>query len=139
MSREEIEHRRALRAAEAVKARDEQEEKDLEAIDKIEQELGIVLKTMKVGSHKPGLPALIAYKAPAPEYYKRFSQQVRAAGDNKQARGAATDMLGAVCLAYPADESVQKALKEAFPGVVTSIGIAVMTMLEAQKEEEGKG
>lgn len=135
----EIEARRAARRAVSDAARDEQEAKDLEAIDALEVASAENLGTMRVNGYVPGQPVRVAFRAPSEAYYKRFCQQVRKAGPNLEARGAAQDMLAQVCWVYPAKPEDQKAMVAAFPGTLVSIAIEVAKLAELNRDEEGKG
>ncbi len=135
---EEIEKRRSERRAASDEKRVEQEEKDLEAIEKIEIAEDVELHTLSVPNFVPGLPVRVAYKAPSAEFYKRFSQQVRRAGTNGEARGAAQELLGESCWVYPAADEQRKAMKLAFPGTLISIAIKAAALAELTRAEEGK-
>jgi hypothetical protein len=134
----EIEARRAERKAATQKAREEQYAKDIEAIDALEIESGEDLETLKVNSFKPGLPTLVGVKAPTADYYKRFAQMIRKAGQNLEARAHAQDLLAESCWKYPTDPETRKAMKEAFPGVLVSIAVKAAELAELNSEAEGK-
>ena len=135
---EEIEERRAKRKAKAQEARAEQEAIDLEAIDKIEVEKGLDLKTLRLNITGTGLPVLVAIKAPDETYYKRFKQRVRRADGNAEKRGDAQEELAASCWVYPDDEQVRKSVTSAAPGTLMSIFVEAIKLAELASEAEGK-
>lgn len=142
MSVEEIEARRAKRKAETEKAKAEQYEKDLEAIDALEIEHGDErVAALKVNGYAPGLPVMVGVVAPAEPVYRRFVAQVRKAGKATDAQGAAQDQLARSCLAYPpaSDEQTRKALLDAFPGLLVSVAVEAQRLAELRSEVEGKG
>lgn len=138
MSIADIEARRALRRQASDEKRAAQEEADLLAIEALEIAGDVELKTMSVAGFSPGIPVRVAYKAPSAEYYKRFCQQVRRAGSNLEARGAAQDMLGESCWVYPEDKDVRKAMLAAFPGTLVSIALGATKLAELESAEEVK-
>jgi hypothetical protein len=138
----ELEARRAERRAKQEEDRKAQEAIDLEAIDKLEEELGEPLNTMTANGFKVGSPVRIAFRAPTPLEYKRYSDQVGRAlqKNDTPARVKAQELLAEVCMLYPAAKSDdRKALLEAFPGVLLSLAIEAAKVAEARAEDEGKG
>lgn len=139
---EEIEKRRAERKAATQRARDDQYAKDLEALDELEASHGDEnVSRLAVNGFRPGLPTFVVVRVPTDVEYKRFSQTVRRAKDNNEAKAQAVEQLGAVCLVYPSkdDEETRKALLSAFPGIIPSAGVEATRLAEAQRETEGKG
>lgn len=140
-SREEIEAKRAARAAEADAARAEQETADLEAIDALEASSGAAFRTMTANGFKPGVSVKIAFRAPSGPEYKRYCDLVGRAADKRDAtaRRTAQEQLAESCWVYPADKDARQAVRDAFPGTLLSLAIEAAKFAELRSEEEGKG
>lgn len=139
-TKEEIEKRRAERAAAHDKARAAQELKDLEAIDAYEAASGEPLYTMTANGFKAGAAVKIAFRAPSPVEYKRFCDMVgkAMAKDDPLARRKAQEMLAETCIVYPLEGDERKKTLEAHPGVLISLAIECAKVVELRNEEEGK-
>jgi hypothetical protein len=135
MSIEEIEAKRAARKEAIAKARDEQYEKDLVEVDRLEIEHGDDrVGVLKVPSFVSGLPTLVVVKTPDASKFNRFRTRVRKAAQNTEAIGAAKDELASSCLAYP-DEATYTRMKDAWPSIHDNVGLEAIRLGEA----EGKG
>ncbi len=141
MSVEDVEKRRALRREETAKKKAAQYEKDLDALDALEAEHGEeCVAALEVPSFKEGLPTIVVVKSPGgTSFYARYKGIVRRAGKSHEAIGAAQEMLGESCIAYPADDAVKKALFEAFPGTALSAAVRVLKFVELEEADEKKG
>jgi len=139
MSVEEIEAKRAARKATAAKAREEQYEKDLAALDALEEEFGDgSVAALEVTGYVAGLPTLMVVKSPGKTgLYKRYSDMVRRSGGKAEKVGEAQDMLGTACIAYP-DAEVRKAMFEAFPGMAITAAIRALKFVELEAADEKK-
>lgn len=136
---EEIEERRAQRKAAAEKARAEQYEKDLEAIDDLEVKNGYELNiSLRVSNFVAGAPSLVGVRAPSELEYKRFFQSINRAG-NADAKMAAHEQLAKTCWVYPEDEAARKTMCGANPGLLAGVGNLANKLAEMQSEEMGKG
>lgn len=138
---EEIEARRAERKKEHEKAEAEQFAIDLEALDALECEHGDgTIGAIKV-RFKKGQPTRAFYKTPTQAQYQRYKDQVHKAVDKKNlgSQRAAQELLARSCWVYPKDEAAQSEMLEAFPGLLTSIGLGAAALAEGKQEEEGKG
>ncbi len=136
---EEIEARRAERKAAAEKARAEQYERDLEAVDELEAKSGSELNiSLRVTNFVPGVPCLVGVRAPSELEYKRFFQSVNRAG-NADAKMAAFEQLAKTCWAYPDNEDSRKAMLGANPGLLANVGNLATKLAELQSDAEGKG
>ena len=138
---EEIEQRRAAIRAAYDKGRAEQEAIDLEAILAIEEEKGEPIHTLTMHSFKSGVPVRLGFRTPSTLEYKRMSDLVGRAVQNKdqQARRAAQEQFAAACLLYPpADSDARKAALEVAPGLLLSLAIEAAKVAEARSDEEGK-
>lgn len=140
MDRLEIEKRRAERRARQDKAREEQETKDLAAIDELEAKGDELLNVMTCNSYVPGQPVKFAFRAPTALQYKRYCDLVNRAMQKQDAaaRLKAQEQLAECCLAYPVEDDARAAMKEAFPGLLISLAIEAAKVAEARSEEEGK-
>lgn len=138
---EAIEARRAARRAASADARAAQFVIDMRALDALEEECGEAsVKALHVKSYVKGLPTMVIVKSPGgTSYYKRFTDQVRAAKGNKQAEGAAQDMLARAVIAYPADEKVIAAMLDAFPNMLNDAASAAVEFVRVEGEDEKKG
>ncbi len=137
---EEIEARRAKRKAAAAEQRAEQRRTDMSALDALEVEHGDgCVMSLDTERFVPGIPTLVVVKTPSGELYKRFCQQVRKAGENKEARGLAQDLLAKSCWIYPSEDAERAAMLEAFPGTLVSITIEAAKLAELKTDAEGKG
>jgi hypothetical protein len=135
MTVEEIEERRAKRKEAIAKAREEQYAKDLEHIDRLEQEFGDDRVTvLSMPSFIAGLPTVVVVKTPLSSIFNRFRSQVRAAGQKTIAIGAAKDLLASCCVAYP-DEETYKRMCEEWPSIHDNVGIEAIRMGEAQGKD----
>lgn len=136
MSIAEIEERRAKRKADIAKAREEQYEKDLEQVDKLEAELGDDrVGVLKMPSFVAGLPTLVVVRTPAPAAMNRFRSQVRKAGQGRWTEtGAAKDLLASTCVAYPEKETYARMCEE-WPSIHDSVGIEAIRLGEAEGKE----
>jgi hypothetical protein len=136
----EAESRRAARRAEHERARDEQAEVDLVAIDALEAERGEPLHTMTANRFVAGVAYKVAFRAPTALEYKRYADMVgraQAKGDVAE-RKKGQEMLASAVIVYPAGEAL-KTFTEAFPGVLLSVTIEAAKVAELRSEEEGKG
>lgn len=138
---EERDARRAARREAAEKARAEQHEKDLDALDALEEEHGDSnLARLDIEQHVSGQPTLIVLRKPSSVVYKRFVDQVSKAVEknNAKARRDAQDLLADSCWIYPATPEERAAMIEHFPGIKVSIAIRANQLVEAKAAEEGK-
>ena len=135
---EEIEARRAERAKALAEARAEQLGKDLEALDRLEEEHGTGrVVRVEVAAFTPGLPTCAIVCVPSEEAFKRLRDQLRRAKDGV-ARGAAQDLLGEVCRVYP-DAQTYAAMRAKSPGLHDAVSVAAMRLADAEAAEQGKG
>lgn len=136
----EIKERRAARKEAATKERDEQYVKDMEALDALEAEHGEgSVAPLEVTGFVKGLPTLVVVKSPGgTSFYKRYSDQVRKAGKNTQAIGAAQDLLGEASIVYPSDKEVREQMFAQFPGTVITAAIRALKFVELEAAEEKK-
>ncbi len=131
----ELEAKRAKRKASADEARDVQRLKDLEELDKLEIEHGDgIVSALDTPSFVEGLPTLVVVKAPAPDYMKRFRQQVRKASKSVEAIGNAQDMLAASCVAYP-DTGTYERMKETWSALHDSVGVEAIRLGQAEGKD----
>lgn len=140
MSVADIEKRREERKAALAEAYEEQFEKDLFALDALEAEHGDGrVKRMNAKYFVPGLPTFIVVKSPGgTALYKRYTDMVRAAGKNVHGIGAAQEMLGEACIAYPSDPDVLKAMIKEFNGAKISAALVAVGLVELEAQEEKK-
>lgn len=135
MSIEEIEARRAARKEAITRARDEQYEKDLAEVDKLEVEHGDDrVGVLKMPSYVSGLPTLVVVRTPGYDYFKRFRQRVRNAGQNTVAIGSAKDELASTCVAYP-DKETYARMCEAWPSIHDNVGLEAIRLGQAEGKE----
>lgn len=133
---EALEKKRADRKKSSAKAREDQYLIDLTALDKFEEDLGDgCVSSLSTDAYVAGCPTMVILKAPSEQYYKRFVQQVRKAGANLEARGAAQDMLADSCWIYPAEKDDRAKMIAAFPGILTSVAVEAAKLAELS----GKG
>lgn len=139
--KEEIEARRAARAAKLSSARDDQEVADLEAIDALEFERGETFLTLTVNKYVAGQPVKVAYKAPSSSEYRRYCDMLARATQKNDvlARKAAQELLAESCWVYPSDKERRDSFKETHPGVLLSIAVECAKAAELRAEDEGKG
>lgn len=138
--REEIEERRAKRRGSKDDGRAAQEEKDLEAIDALEEADDEVLSTLSVGTFVEGIPALVAFRRPSPAQYKRYIDTYGRAAEKKDVDGRlkSQETLARSVWAYPADDETRKRMLEELPGLLVSIAVEAPKLAEAHVEAEGK-
>lgn len=131
-----IEARREERKAAIEHARAEQYVKDLEAVDRLEEEHGPDrLRVLKLPSFVAGLPTVVVVRTPTSAEMKRHRQMTRknmtvGQHHNFEGIGAALDQLGASCVIYP-DEVTFARMKEQWPGLHDDVGVAANRLGEA--------
>lgn len=139
---EEIEARRAARKAGHAAAREEQYAIDLEALDALEVEHGDdSVARLDVERYVKGHPTFVVLRAPRHDEYKRFCDLVARASDkgSTDARRDAQDMLAHSVWVYPKESDARKAMLKDFPGILLSIVLRAVKLVEAQATTEGKG
>lgn len=135
----ELEARRAARLATLADQKTEQRATDLEAIESLQIEHGDEnITTLTVNAYRPGLPVVVAVRAPTEPEYRRYVQMVRRAGQDAEKRGKAGDMLAEACWAYPSEAEDRKAMAAAFPGLIVSVSLEAARLAELKGAEEGK-
>lgn len=138
----EIEARRAERAEQLAGQRVEQYAQDMEALDALEAKHGPEnVARLDVKRYVPGHPTFVVLKAPSLQYYRRFCDQVAKAqgsGDAKTRQNAQDD-LAKSCWVYPEEPKARDAMLEAFPGLLLSVCLKAVELVEAKAAEEGKG
>jgi hypothetical protein len=134
------EERRAKKATAEATAREEQFANDLEAIEKLEDELGIGLRySSQVKTYVPGLPVVVGVRAPEPGEYKRFQSKMNRQNVTGDQKVAALIELAQMCWKYPADKDTRDAMVEANTALLSSVGQFVNSLAEVEIKEEGKG
>lgn len=136
---EQIEAAREERKAKQELARREQMAVDLEAVDALEIEHGDSnVATIEV-PYQPGLPVLLACRAPKSVEIKRYRDRVKERSNGKpgDALGAAVE-LAACCRIYPSAE-LYAALLEVRPGLDTQLGVEALKLASGKAASEGKG
>lgn len=135
MSIEEIEERRAKRKEAIAKAREEQYEKDLEQVDKLEAECGDDrVGVLKMPSFIAGLPTLVVVKTPTASVFNRFRQMVRKAGQKTVEIGAAKDLMAASCVGYPDQETYDR-MREEWPSIHDNVGLEAIRLGESEGKD----
>lgn len=128
----EIEARRSARRDATAKARAEQYEKDLEALDALEAEHGEDrISALKMPSFVHGLPTIVVVRTPSPSVFGRFRSMVRKAKGDAEALGTAKDLLASSCLLYPADAETYAKMKDSWPSTHDVVGVEVIRLGEA--------
>jgi len=136
---EAIEERRAARKARLEAERKAQLAVDLEAVDKLEVELGDSSVAVIELPFTPGMAALAAVRCPTKHELKRYQDTIRprnVEGKLGDATAAMTQF-GRACLVYPTGAELDKLL-EARPGLPTQAGTEAMTLSKGRAEAEGK-
>jgi ribosomal protein L35AE/L33A len=135
---EEIEERRAKKQALRTDAEKKQYRIDLLARDALEDEHGKIA-AVRV-AFTSGQPTCAFVRTPTPAQYKRFVDQVGRATEKKNiaSQREATELLAKSCWVYP-EPGAQESMLEAFPGLLSSIGVCAARLAEGKAEEEGKG
>lgn len=146
---ETVEERRAKRKAALAADRAAQYQIDLAALDALEVEHGDgCVASLETNTYVKGQPTMMVVKSPGggTPFYTRYLSQVRLAGKNAQAIGAAQAMLGESCIVYPPagepgspEDAARKSFFAAFPGATLSAGIRAVKFVELDAEEEKKG
>jgi hypothetical protein len=131
-----IEEKRAARKAELSADESEQHVTDLEAIDALEVQHGDSNVHVLRVPFTPGLPVLVAVRAPKPPEVKRFRARVKSE-DKDQAIHAAEE-LGESCVIYPDRETFAQLLKER-PNLNVDCGTKALSLVVAKSDSEGKG
>lgn len=139
MSIAEIQERRAKRREATAKAREEQYEKDLEEVDKLEEELGPDrVAVLETPSYVAGLPTLVVVKTPSAPVFGRFRSMIQKANDgakkNTQAMGTAQELLADSSIAFP-DAETYKRMQGEWPSLHDSVGVEAIRLGEARGKE----
>lgn len=137
---EALEEEREKRLAERAEVADAQYEIDLEARLELEEQYGVTT-SVKATRHVTGQPTMALIRMPTAKEYKRFRDQVGRAVQTKsvKAQADAGELLARSCWVYPAGDEPQKAMLEAYPGLLSSLTVAAAAMAEGKQEDEGKG
>jgi hypothetical protein len=131
--------RRAAKVDAEVKAREEQLAADVEAIEALEEKLGIRIHASKqVRQFVVGLPVVVGVRAPDAAEYKRMFSGVNRSNGNGDAKVAAHTMLANACWVYPQDAATRDAMLAANGGLLASVGNFANKLAEVELEEEGK-
>lgn len=138
---EELEQKLEERRAARERAETEQYERDLEARIELEDEHGTIA-AVTVARFVKGQPTRAYLRTPTSAEYKRYKDLIfRAANDRKGAAIAtknAQEQLARACWVYPTTEEAQDAMLEAFPGLLTPLGMAAAALAEGKAEDAGK-
>lgn len=132
--------RRAAKAEAELAAREEQFATDLEAIEALEEKLGLrVHYSKQVRTFVPGLPVVVGVRAPDPDEYRRMFSLVNRSGGNGDAKVSALMTLANACWVYPVDPAARIAMSKANAALLASVGNFANTLAEVELREEGKG
>jgi hypothetical protein len=135
MSIEEIEARRAKRREATEKARDEQYEKDLVEVDKLEEQFGPDrVSVLKMNSFVAGLPTLVVVRTPESAVFNRFRQMVRRSAAKPMEVGNAKDLLATSCVVYP-EAAAYERIREEWPSVHDNVGNEAVRLGEAEGKD----
>lgn len=135
---EEIEARREARKAALREAQEEQRAADLEAVDALEVEHGDSNITLLDLPFTPGMPTLVAGRAPTTLEIKRYRDRVKPRKDGKPGDPvAAAEEIASVCRVYPDADTYAQVL-EARPGVHIQLGLEVMKLATGRAQEDAK-
>lgn len=137
---EELEAKIAAKREERAKAEETQYEADLEARLALEDEHESI-SAVKVPRFVKGHPTRAYVRTPTAPEYKRYKAQVYKKVHEKSA-GAnaleAQELLARSCWIYPADAEERASMLEAFPGILTPISMAAVSLAEGKAVDEGK-
>ena len=133
---------RAARKAELRAKRDEQEARDLEAIDALEVEHGddSIDASLRVKAWRAGLPFMLAARRANPNEVKRYQARVRPnkQGDAPDTAAAAIEA-GKSCMVYPPrDSELRSELETLGDGIFAALGVAAINLASVEAEAEGK-
>jgi hypothetical protein len=117
-----------------AEARAEQELVDLEAIEKLREELGRSNVAVVEVPFTPGLPVLVAARCADSGEVKRFQDRLR---EEKPDHAAAAREVGALCRKYPDAETWAK-LIAARPIVAVQVGTAALNLASGKIRASGK-
>lgn len=136
---EEYEKRRAARLGSQQDKKSAQLEKDLEVLDRLEDEHGVSkVHRFDLNRYVDGLPTFVVVRAPRPVEHQRFVEQVgRSKGDMTKLLEA-SGAFASVAMLYPEPELRDK-LKEEFPQILSEIAEVAQELCKAKASAEGKG
>lgn len=136
-TREELDAKRAARAAERDAQFKAQELVDDLALDDIEAELGRAPLCVALGEFwMPGLPTKVGFRLPKPIEFKRYVDQT------KKDAGAALLTVADTCRVYPpkgAGDELYEQVRDAFPGVHANGAYTALQACQGKAASEGKG
>lgn len=137
---EQLEARRDERKQATAKARNDQYAIDLETRELLEDEHGAVA-AVEVSRFVQGQPTLALVKTPSAAQYKRYKDQLFKSAQTKNSTMSreAQELLANACWVYPSTADERAAMLATFPGLLTPLSIAAMSLAEGRQEEEGKG
>jgi hypothetical protein len=135
LTEEQIEEKRAARKAELAKAELKQRIKDLQAIDELEILHGDNNIAVLRVKYVPGLPTLVAVRAPKDVETKRFRARVKS-GDKDQQTAAVAEV-GETCLVYPSREEFAQ-LAKVRTNLSVDAGSSALDLSVSAKDAEGK-
>lgn len=133
--KKDIEKRRAERAERERVARETRDLADLQAIDVLEEKLGVSnLRRYDIDTPLH-LPGALVIRRPTPEEYRHWVQVQRRGTKNEGSE--ATNRLGLDCLVYPEQDAWEKVI-EVLPGLPDTIGAYAVRFsggIEEQKKD----
>lgn len=137
---EQLEARRAERKDTLSRARDDQYLMDLEAREQLEDEHGAIA-AVEVSRFVRGQPTFALVKTPTGAQYKRYKDQIFKAAQAKNTAMSreAQELLANSCWVYPLTPEQRGSMIDTFPGLLTPLSMAAMSLAEGKQEEEGKG
>lgn len=139
---EEYEKRRAERRAAKHDLFEAQRLEDLEARDRLEEELGdgqVIAIEISEERWKPGVVTMALFKLPNATQAKVYKTTITPNKDGSPGDLVkASDVLAAQCRIYPEPDAWKKLL-DAFPFVGTNGAVACVKAAEGKQADEGKG
>lgn len=139
---EELEKRRAERRAAKHELYEAQKLEDLEARDRLEEELGdgqVLAIEISEATWKPGVVTMALFKLPNATQAKIYKQTITPNKDGSPGDIVkASDVLAAQCCIYPDKDGFAKLLG-AFAFVGTNGAVACVKAAEGKQADEGKG
>jgi hypothetical protein len=137
---EALEAKLAESRAKRAEAEEAQYEEDLGALLELEEEHGAVA-SVKVSRFVAGQPTRAFLRTPNAAEYKRYKDLIFRAQMDKNAKTSAVsaqEQLAKSCWIYPSGDEAQASMLAAFPGLLSSIGLAATSLAEGKAEEVGK-
>jgi len=143
---EEIKKRREAMREVLAKAKEAQNDIDMDRVVELEEQYGYErIVSIKLPAWDPSIggPTLVAARVPksSEAIMKRFEQELNNSKEGSPQRVAARNSLARACLVYPdpdGDKETFDKVMDSAPGVLANVALVVIQKAQGIAEEKGK-